>query len=625
MVTSDELVAEAPSSVASSFGPAVKLGRYELIRRIAVGGMAELYLAKDSSLHGFERRVVLKCILPQHAQNPEFVALLINEARLAALLVHPNLAQVYDIGIEDGRYFVAMEHVDGHDLSSVVRAIGARDWLPLEHALTIVMGIAAGLHYAHEARDLAGRALGLVHRDVSPSNVLLTPWGGVKLVDFGIAKAYAVQPRTQVGALKGKVPYMSPEQCRSERLDRRSDIFSLGTLLWELTVGARLFRRSSSLDTIHCIARGEVPKPSTIRPDFSPALERIVMRALAPAVERRYQTAQQLQIELEDFARDQQIRVSPARLGQYIRRLLPHSHISAESSSPAIQQYTDGSIELAYPPDNPTVAEYSARTSPPTSMQRSRRRATPIAIIAATVGVLTWWISRPPSQPEGVATAVIDATQWAGPRDDLAKATGLVEPDVSGLPTARPLAGSLEPAEGEASRSPKAGSASVALAADAAHQLPSPSASRPASISAAARPDKAIVLSSTLSTSGTSRRAPAKSDGKKSRSKARAKTKRTRKSKSRGSSSTKASTPAPSRPSRASSRPATSRGSSSTKKSAKATSRRRPASSHPATSRDSSSTKKSAKATSRRRRASSRRTKRSRSTWDPNSALPPSG
>src|SRR5690606_23277729 len=198
--------------------PGSLLGKYQLLRRIATGGMAELFLARATAIHGFEKLVVLKRILPQHAESEDFIRMFLAEARLAATLHHPNIVQVYDIGEEDNNnVFFTMEYVQGQDLRKLVRAARkAEKALPLEHILHIVMGIAAGLHHAHEKIGLDGRPLGIVHRDVSPSNVLVTYEGGVKIVDFGIAKAATAQTATIAGTLKGKIPYMSPEQCRGE-------------------------------------------------------------------------------------------------------------------------------------------------------------------------------------------------------------------------------------------------------------------------------------------------------------------------------------------------------------------------------------------------------------------------
>ncbi|MEM9453937.1 MAG: protein kinase [Myxococcota bacterium] len=299
-----------------------QLGKYQLLRRIATGGMAELFLARATAIHGFEKLVVLKRILPQHAESEDFIRMFLAEARLAATLHHPNIVQVYDIGEEGTTYFFTMEYVQGQDLRRLVRAARkAQKALPLEHILHIVMGVAAGLNHAHEKIGLDGRPLGIVHRDVSPSNVLVTYEGGVKIVDFGIAKAATAQTATIAGTLKGKIPYMSPEQCRGEAVDRRSDIFSIGTLLWELTTGSRLFTGENEFSIINRVAAGDVPPPSSVREDYPPELEAIVMRALQADRELRYPSAQDLQIDLEDFAREARLPVSSARMAKFMRGL----------------------------------------------------------------------------------------------------------------------------------------------------------------------------------------------------------------------------------------------------------------------------------------------------------------
>jgi serine/threonine protein kinase len=311
-----------PTAGAAGSYPSTQVGKYQLLRRIATGGMAELFLARAVAIHGFEKLVVLKRILPQHAESDEFIRMFLAEARLAATLHHPNIVQVYDIGEDDNAYFFTMEYVQGQDLRKLVRAARKADRaLPLEHILHIVMGIAAGLHHAHEKIGTDGRPLGIVHRDVSPSNVLVTYEGGVKIVDFGIAKAATAQSATIAGTLKGKIPYMSPEQCRGESVDRRSDIFSIGTLLWELTTGARLFTGDNEFAMINLVAAGTVPPPSTVRPDYPPELEAIVMRALTADRESRYTTALDLQIDLEDFAREARLPVSSARMSKFMREL----------------------------------------------------------------------------------------------------------------------------------------------------------------------------------------------------------------------------------------------------------------------------------------------------------------
>lgn len=325
-----------------------RLGKYQLLRRIATGGMAEIFLARAQAMHGFEKQVVLKRILPQHASSDDFIRMFLAEARLAATLHHPNIVQVYDIGEEAGAYFFTMEYIQGEDLRRLVRAARRKQTpIPLAHILHIIMGMAGGLHHAHEKIGTDGLPLGIVHRDVSPSNVLVTYEGDVKVVDFGIAKAAAAQNSTMAGTLKGKIPYMSPEQCRGELVDRRSDIFSIGTLLWELTTGKRLFAGENEFAILNRVAKADVPPPSSVRPEYPPELEAIVMRALSVDPENRYPTAIDLQIDLEDFAREARLPVSSARMGRFMRALFDEELKAAAAeriSAPASRDVPGGTM-----------------------------------------------------------------------------------------------------------------------------------------------------------------------------------------------------------------------------------------------------------------------------------------
>jgi tRNA A-37 threonylcarbamoyl transferase component Bud32 len=305
------------------FPPGHRLGKYQLIRRLAVGGMAEIYLARAQGIEGFEKVVVCKRILPQHALDPELRRMFLDEARLMATLTHPHITQVYDVGTDGDAPFFAMEYVHGANVREILKAAGKGDPLPLEHAIAIVAGAAAGLHYAHEKQDPQGRPLHIVHRDVSPSNVLVTYDGSIKVSDFGIAKWSAQRTQTQEGALKGKFAYMSPEQCRGEPLDRRSDVFALGTLLFELSTGSPPFSGASDYVLLNQIVRQPTPRPvlSAREGAYPGELEQIVMRALAKAPADRYATAQDLQLALEGFAREQRLVVSPVELGRYMQRL----------------------------------------------------------------------------------------------------------------------------------------------------------------------------------------------------------------------------------------------------------------------------------------------------------------
>ncbi len=347
--------------------PGDRLGKFDLIRQVAVGGMAELYLARTMGIEGFEKLVVVKRILPQYAENQSFVNMFLNEARLSATLHHPNITQVYDIGVENGDYFFSMEYVHGEDLGrTIVTATENGVSILLDSALTLIVGLCAGLHYAHEKAGADGTPLDVVHRDVSPSNVLVSYEGGVKLVDFGIARAGS-QPAQTKGGLKGKIAYMSPEQCRGKAvLDRRSDVFSIGTILYELTTGQLPFTDETEYGVLNQIVNTDAARPSTIMPTYPPALETIVMKALARDVEQRYATARELQSQLEDFAHENRLRVSPLVLARLMSTLFPArleewDHARAQGAFFVEQHVVRTLIESGKTSDNTNVAGQLAK------------------------------------------------------------------------------------------------------------------------------------------------------------------------------------------------------------------------------------------------------------------------
>ncbi len=297
-------------------------GNYEILRKIATGGMAELFLAKQRSVGGFERLVCIKRILPHLSEQDEFVKMFQDEARIVANLTHPNVAQIYDIGKADDAYYIAMEYVRGEDLRRVYNQEVARGRaMPLLPAAHIAMGAAAGLEFAHRQTGLDGRALGIVHRDVSPQNVLVTYDGHVKLVDFGVAKAEGKLNETRSGVLKGKYSYMSPEQAAGDPVDGRTDIFALGITLYEITTGVRLFKRDNEIDTLHAVIDCQVTAPRALLPDYDPDLEAVVLRALAHDVDERYQTAGELERDLERYLLEHHHPPTASTLATYMREL----------------------------------------------------------------------------------------------------------------------------------------------------------------------------------------------------------------------------------------------------------------------------------------------------------------
>ena len=281
--------------------------------------MAQVVLARVSGVEGFERYVVVKRIHRERVADDNAIKMFTDEARLAASLHHANIVQVHDIGEEKGEYYFAMEYVHGDDLRTMLNRLAAKSaTLPFEHILTITIAAASALHYAHEHCGPDRKQLNIVHRDVSPSNILVGFDGQVKVVDFGIAKATMNANESQSGTLKGKIAYMSPEQCNGKAVDRRSDVFSLGIVLWELCTVMPLFKGASDFLTMTSIVQGFAPKPSVHRPDLPPELERITMKALATDASQRYQTADEMRRELEAFATSQGLSTSASALGDYM-------------------------------------------------------------------------------------------------------------------------------------------------------------------------------------------------------------------------------------------------------------------------------------------------------------------
>lgn len=299
----------------------IEFGDYSLLKKLAAGGMGEVFLARQERGAGFERYVAIKRILPELSDDDEFVRMFLDEARLAARLSHPNVVQIYDLGICGDQYYIAMEFLEGRDLRRVMGRLATyHRALPGAHAIQIIYGAAEGLHYAHHLKDAYGKPLNIIHRDVSPQNIFVSFHGTVKVLDFGIAKAEARSVRTRTGGLKGKYPYLSPEQVRGEAVDHRSDIFSLGTVLWEVTVGRRLFKRENDLLTLQAVLRCEIPLPSSLMNKYPPELEAIVMKALARDPDQRYEHCRAFQEDLEQFMGQYGLVLSPQKLGDSVSR-----------------------------------------------------------------------------------------------------------------------------------------------------------------------------------------------------------------------------------------------------------------------------------------------------------------
>ena len=484
---------------------------------LASGGMADVLLGRTEGLEGFQRHVVLKRIRPEHAHDQRFIRMLLAEARVAATLHHHNIVQVHDVGEDSGEYFLAMEYLHGEDLRTILaRAAKQRVHVPLDHAIAIVSAAAAGLHYAHERRDSDNRPLGIVHRDISPSNLLVSYDGSVKIVDFGIAKAVAaVNEETQSGHLRGKISYMSPEQCRGDRIDRRSDIYALGVVLYEIATTKRLFKGDNNYRLMEAIVHGHIVDPRARRPELPAKLCEIIMRALATDPEQRFATAEDLRVALDQLSRRLGFASSAPAIAAYMRdqfgdRPEPWVHLdsslsivaprpapprfdepsrsrtastpwqtvsiaapAARPAAPLRRPGTERYVEApALPPPPPAPAMVTLRPMeepPPPPMARpvARRSSAVLALIAVPVvvvlGLVIWRLAAGP----GDAAAVV--------------ASGPASTSQPGVPATAPAATTA------GTGTPSAATPATTTPAGATSTAPATTVATPAATTAAAR------------------------------------------------------------------------------------------------------------------------------------------
>ena len=313
----------------SNFQP-TRFGKYLLLEKVATGGMAQLYRAKIIGVEGFEKFIAIKQILPHLANEEELITSFIDEAKLAALLNHQNVVQIYDFGSMENSYFITMEYLFGRDLRAVnAKAREKGTPVSLENALYLISKVCAGLDYAHKLKDFQGKSLNIIHRDISPQNVFLTYEGDVKIVDFGIAKAASQSTITQVGMIKGKVAYMSPEQAAGKVIDHRSDIFATGILLYELVAGGRMFKGDDTLQILSKVREAEFTPLGTLKGGLPEKLYDIVAKALAKDPEDRYQSLADMQADIEECIFRLNLRPSGRSMAEYLK-LLFAEEIEAE-------------------------------------------------------------------------------------------------------------------------------------------------------------------------------------------------------------------------------------------------------------------------------------------------------
>jgi len=288
-----------------------KHDKYRVVQKIAAGGMAEVFQGIAESIEGFSKKVAIKRVLPHLAENKKFLSMFLDEARLSLRMNHANVVQVFDIGKAGETYFIVMEFVDGIDIKQLMEIMRVRKQrIPIEQAVFIIMEVCRGLAYAHDMTDGNGRNQGIVHRDVSPPNILLSKQGEVKLVDFGLAKATSQLEHTDPGVVKGKFAYLSPEAAWGKSVDRRADIFACGIVLFELLTGKRLFLGANDVKTVELVRLGDVPYIPAINPDVMPQLDAIVHKALAQNPNERYQSCDHLAEDLASYLFSQQRKVT---------------------------------------------------------------------------------------------------------------------------------------------------------------------------------------------------------------------------------------------------------------------------------------------------------------------------
>jgi serine/threonine protein kinase/Tfp pilus assembly protein PilF len=307
-----------------------QFGKYQLLDKIAEGGMAELFRAKLTGAQGFEKLIAIKRILPNLSGEENLLSAFIDEAKLAALLHHENIIQIYDFGSMDDQYFIAMEYLFGKDLRAISRTVRKKDQeLGLENILYIICRICAGLDYSHNLKDLYGKALSIIHRDINPQNILITYEGQVKIIDFGIAKAASHNTKTRENLIKGKLAYMSPEQANGQAIDHRSDIFSTGIILYELLADRRMFQ-GETMHVLSLVREAQYDPPEEVIPNLPPKLNAILRRALAKDPDERFQYAGEMLADIEEFMFELSLRPNARSFAGYMKELFEEEHAQEE-------------------------------------------------------------------------------------------------------------------------------------------------------------------------------------------------------------------------------------------------------------------------------------------------------
>ena len=392
--------------------------KYEVVRRLALGGMGEVFLARQTGVAGFDRLVILKSLLPELAEQEGFVDQFLDEARVAATLNHPNIVAIYEVGLWNGVYFIAMEYIHGEDLSRLSHAASrVGETVPIQVAARIVHDASLGLYHAHSATDLSGNPMQIVHRDISPQNIMVRSDGVTKVVDFGIAKAANRSTRTATGLLKGKLHYMPPEQANNQAMDGRADQWALGVILWELTCGKRLFKGENDLETLRHVLESPIPAPSSIVPGYPVQLESVVMRILQRDPNLRYPDCNAVARELKKYLDTCSREIGENTVAEYVKSRMGQE-LEERTSNLTPSTGTNFLIQLGNNPEV-SVAQPMIDGLPDTPETQPHTR-NKLAIAAAIGGVpvlllfaLALWLMLPPERPAppaAVTTAAAVAT-----------------------------------------------------------------------------------------------------------------------------------------------------------------------------------------------------------------------
>lgn len=413
------------SGIASGIiAPGHVLGRYELLMPIAAGGMAMVWAARLKGTRGFQKIVAVKTMLPKLSEDVQFEQMFLDEASLASQVRHPHVVEILDLGEQEGVLFLVMEWIDGVPLNQLMKAAKSAGGMPLPIAVRVVMQTLAGLHAAHELRDPKGQLVGLVHRDVSPQNILVTYDGVTKVVDFGVAKATAIgEGATGQGQIKGKVGYMAPEQIEGEPIDRRADLFAVGIVLYALTTGKHPFRRESDAATMYNICSPQqVLPPSKFIPDYPPALERVLLKALAKIPADRYQTANELLRDLDQVLPPDERAKTDEDVAQFVRKLVGdrlderrgtlHNALARadEFALSAVARVGSGASIVPGTPAPNTVFPAQSETATTWSPEARRKKTTLMVglavLLTGAAAALGVYLGRESQSAAPVATAV---------------------------------------------------------------------------------------------------------------------------------------------------------------------------------------------------------------------------